>query len=105
MALDMVELNVELLAKEFEEAHAAEAAAKRLKANLKKKLGQIMDLEANDDLSTCNWKILRQEEGGGKKLLSKAELQEKHGTEWVTQNSKDGKPVTKFYIRKKKLGE
>tara|TARA_Y100000004_G_C8803192_1_gene364364 strand:- start:402 stop:707 length:306 start_codon:yes stop_codon:yes gene_type:complete len=101
----MVELDVELLAKQYEEAHEAEAAAKRMKANIKKKLGQIMDLENTDDVSTCDWKILRQEEGGGKRLLSKAELQEKLGTKWISENSKDGKPVIKFYIRKKKLGE
>ena len=64
-----------------------------------------MDLEGLDDLSTCDWKILRQEEGGGKKLMNKKELQEKHGTEWIRENSKDGNPIVKFYVRKKKLGE
>ena len=58
---------------------------------MKKKLGQVMDLENNNDLSTCDWKILRQEEGGGSRLLSKVELQEKHGTKWIEENSKQGK--------------
>ena len=104
-ALDMVELNVELLAEEFVKAKETAANAKRQVDVLKKKLGQVMDLENNDDLSTCEWKILRQEEGGGPRLLSKVELQEKHGTKWIEENSKEGKPITKFYVRKKKTGE
>lgn len=101
----MVELDVELLAKQYVEAHAAEAAAKRTKAAIKTKLGQIMDLENRDDLSTCDMKILRQEEGGRTLLLSKVELQEKYGTVWIEENTKEGNPITKFYIRKKKSGE
>ena len=104
-ALDMVELDVELLAEEFVKAKEAAAIAKRQVEVLKKKLGQVMDLENNDDLSTCEWKILRQEEGGGSRLLSKAELQEKYGKVWIEENSKDGKPRTAFYVRKKKAGE
>ena len=55
-ALDMVELNVELLAEEYVKAKEAAAIAKRQVDVLKKKLGQVMDLKNNDDLSTCNWK-------------------------------------------------
>ena len=101
----MVELNVELLAKQYIDAHTAEATAKRTKAAIKIKLSQIMDLEDNDDLSTCDMKILRQEEGGRTLLLSKVELQEKYGTVWIEENTKEGKPITKFYIRNKKPGE
>ena len=97
----MVELNVELLAKENDNQKMIRALADREIKVLKSKLGQIMDLEGLDDLSTCDWKILRQEEGGG----NKKELQEKHGTEWIRENSKDGNPIVKFYVRKKKLGE
>ena len=97
-ALDMVELNVELLAEEFVKAKETAANAKRQVDVLKKKLGQVMDLENNDDLSTCEWKILRQEEGGGPRLLSKVELQERHGTKWSEENSKEGKPILFKYV-------
>ena len=101
-ALDMVELNVELLAEEYVKAKEAAAIAKRQVDVLKKKLGQVMDLENNDDLSTCDWKILRQEEGGGLRLLSKLELQEKHGKLWIVANSKEVNQLPNFTCVKRK---
>jgi len=101
----MVELNIELMAEEYERQCSIAKQADAQKRIIKKKLGLIMDLESSDDLSTCEWKILRQEESGGTRLMKKDDLQEKFGSTWITENSVDGKPVTKFYIRKKKAGE
>ena len=105
IALDMVELNVELLAQQYEEQSQIAKMAEAQKRIIKKQLGQIMDLQKQDNLSTCEWKILRQEESGGTRLMKKDDLQEKFGKTWIEENSIEGKPITKFYIRKKKSGE
>ena len=79
IALDMVELDVELLAQQYEEQSQIAKMAEAQKRIIKKQLGQIMDLQGQDNLSTCEWKILRQEESGGTRLMKKDDLQEKFG--------------------------
>jgi hypothetical protein len=37
--------------------------------------------------------------------MKKDDLQEKYGKTWIEENSVEGKPITKFYIRQKKSGE
>jgi hypothetical protein len=99
-ALDMVELNVELLAHQYEEAKEAAKNAAREAKILREKMCQIMDLQGSNDMQTSNWSIWRTESVKNG-LMTKKELQTKYGVSWIEENTVKKTPTVTFYVSKK----